>query len=253
MRESTGSRRGRRRERRATRRPDPGPDPVRFFPDPVLFFPGLLSSSPPDAEIDRVLRVRDDAYAVLRASRATPPADLRHNYRRLALLVHPDRCRHPGATEAAAAVNRSHAILGDPLKRKLYDACVGDSGAGGTGADWEDAAAAAASLPRWMQRLLLAPGGACCALLLLALLLVPALALALMVAILCLPLRVVGLAMAACGRCCRPRAAAAGDVEAPPPAPAAEGTARERAEARAAARAAAAAEEVPPVIVLGPG
>lgn len=202
-----------------------------------------------------MLRVRDDAYAVLRAARTTPAADVRSNYRRLSLLVHPDRCRHPAATEAAAAVNRAHAILSDPLKKKLYDVYAGDggdgAGRGGRPGDWEEAAAAAASLPQWMQRLLLAPGGACCALLLLIVLLIPALGVALVLTILCLPLRAVGLAVAACGRCCRPKSRE-GDVEAPPPPEPPAGTARERAEARAAARAAAVVADAPPVIVLGP-
>lgn len=44
----------------------------------------------------------------------------RRAFRRLALRVHPDRCRCAGATEASMALSRALAVVTDPEQRKPY-------------------------------------------------------------------------------------------------------------------------------------
>ena len=95
-------------------------------------------------------------------------------------------------------MNAASDTLSDPRKRRIFDLYVEDTesinGEGGEGgnsksfADWE---AEALRPPRWLLRALSCPGGGVLGAVLALLLLVPALALLLVVALLCLPLRLV--------------------------------------------------------------
>lgn len=49
-------------------------------------------------------------------------AEVKCRYRRLALLLHPDRNRTPGARDAFSLVQRAFSILSDPAKKSLFDA-----------------------------------------------------------------------------------------------------------------------------------
>ncbi|XP_074579380.1 uncharacterized protein LOC141835889 [Curcuma longa] len=48
-------------------------------------------------------------------------AEAKCRYRRLALLLHPDRNRNPGARDAFGLVQRAFSILSDPAKKSLFD------------------------------------------------------------------------------------------------------------------------------------
>ena len=118
------------------------------------------------AEVDRILLNPHNGYAVLGVPRDADAAAVKAAYRRLSLLVHPDRCAHPRATDAAAAVNRAADALSETgWKRRMYDAFVDDVERGGGGttaaASFEEWQAAAIRLPRWAARVLACPGGPC--------------------------------------------------------------------------------------------
>jgi curved DNA-binding protein CbpA len=67
-----------------------------------------------------------DAYKVLQVDREAEPEVIQAAFRRLAQKWHPDVATTPeGRAEAAGrmvAINRAWAILGDPSRRRTYDA-----------------------------------------------------------------------------------------------------------------------------------
>ncbi|CAI8034120.1 DnaJ homolog subfamily B member 14 [Geodia barretti] len=76
--------------------------------------------------VESVLRCRD-YYEVLGVSRDASEADLKKQYRKLALQLHPDKNRAPKADEAFRAVSNAYGVLSDKDKRKRYD-MYGESG-----------------------------------------------------------------------------------------------------------------------------
>ena len=62
-----------------------------------------------------------DYYSLLRVSRTASDAEIKHSYRRLAILLHPDKNSHPDAPIAFQEINEAYEVLGDPIKRALYD------------------------------------------------------------------------------------------------------------------------------------
>lgn len=62
-----------------------------------------------------------DYYEVLGVSRDADDEMLKRQYRRLALQMHPDKNKAPGAADAFKAIGNAYAVLSDPEKRKLYD------------------------------------------------------------------------------------------------------------------------------------
>ncbi|KAK8771080.1 hypothetical protein V5799_025676 [Amblyomma americanum] len=66
-------------------------------------------------------KVCKDYYEVLCVSRDADEELLKKQYRKLALQVHPDKNKAPGAGDAFKAIGNAYAVLSDPEKRKLYD------------------------------------------------------------------------------------------------------------------------------------
>ena len=71
-------------------------------------------------EADRVLGATT-LYEVLRVERTCTDDEIKKSYRRIAVKVHPDRCKHPRATEAFQRISHAYQTLSDPDKRAHYD------------------------------------------------------------------------------------------------------------------------------------
>ena len=69
-----------------------------------------------------------DYYALIRVPRTASDADIKQAYRRLAILLHPDKNPHPDAPLAFQEVNEAYEVLGDAIKRTLYDQMLANEG-----------------------------------------------------------------------------------------------------------------------------
>ncbi|PIO67721.1 DnaJ domain protein [Teladorsagia circumcincta] len=54
-------------------------------------------------------------------SKTASDAEIKKEYRRMALQLHPDKCRAPHSTEAFKALGNAYAVLSNEEKRKQYD------------------------------------------------------------------------------------------------------------------------------------
>jgi hypothetical protein len=66
-----------------------------------------------------------DYYDLLRIPRTATDAEVKQAFRRLAILLHPDKNPHPDAPAAFQELNEAYEVLGDPVSRVLYDQMLG--------------------------------------------------------------------------------------------------------------------------------
>jgi curved DNA-binding protein CbpA len=66
-----------------------------------------------------------DYYDLLRIPRTATDAEVKQAFRRLAILLHPDKNPHPDAPAAFQELNEAYEVLGDPASRVLYDQMLG--------------------------------------------------------------------------------------------------------------------------------
>jgi len=83
-------------------------------------------SSSPDYTQEQVNAVKKinkckDLYEVLGLSKDATDDDIKKSYRKLALLLHPDKNKAPGANEAFKMVGKAFATLSDSKKREEYN------------------------------------------------------------------------------------------------------------------------------------
>ena len=74
------------------------------------------------AQAEAVRRVLDapDLFEVLGVGRTCTAAEAKKAFQHLSRLVHPDKNRHPGATEAFQRAGEAHVTLSDPAKRDMH-------------------------------------------------------------------------------------------------------------------------------------
>ncbi|HEX6224874.1 MAG TPA: DnaJ domain-containing protein [Chryseolinea sp.] len=62
-----------------------------------------------------------DYYQTLGVNQAASQTEIKRAYRRLAVLYHPDKNRDPGAENIFKKINEAYDVLGDPVKKSMYD------------------------------------------------------------------------------------------------------------------------------------
>uniref|UniRef100_A0A5B7BIA8 Putative J domain-containing protein spf31 n=1 Tax=Davidia involucrata TaxID=16924 RepID=A0A5B7BIA8_DAVIN len=72
-----------------------------------------------DNEVTRILACfKLNAFEYLKLPFDSSPEDVKRQYRKLSLLVHPDKCKHPQAKEAFGALAKAQQILVDSQERE---------------------------------------------------------------------------------------------------------------------------------------
>ena len=64
---------------------------------------------------------KQDYYSILIIDHNASLEEIRAAYKRLALLTHPDRSRHPQANQQMQLLNEAYEVLSKPEKRARYD------------------------------------------------------------------------------------------------------------------------------------
>lgn len=62
-----------------------------------------------------------DWYGILQVEQFSDDANIKKQYRRLALALHPDKNKFPGAEAAFKLIGEANRVLADPAKRSTYD------------------------------------------------------------------------------------------------------------------------------------
>lgn len=68
-----------------------------------------------------------DAYSILGVSPDCSQEQIRKHYKKIAVLVHPDKNKQPGAEEAFKVLQRSFELIGEPENRKAYDQSLAEA------------------------------------------------------------------------------------------------------------------------------
>jgi DnaJ family protein C protein 8 len=85
-------------------------------------------TSSKDAEIDRILNAfRLDAYAVLDLQPGVPENDIKITYRKISLLIHPDKTSNPRAPDAFDRLKKAQTELSDEKHRERLDEAIADA------------------------------------------------------------------------------------------------------------------------------
>ncbi|KAJ9195206.1 hypothetical protein DTO166G4_3596 [Paecilomyces variotii] len=81
-----------------------------------------------DAEIDRIRNAFSlDAYAVLDLQPGVPESDIKLQYRKKSLLIHPDKTKNPAAPDAFDRLKKAQTTLLDEKAREYLDECIADA------------------------------------------------------------------------------------------------------------------------------
>ena len=66
--------------------------------------------------------MKRDYYRILDVGQTASPDEIQRAYRTLALRYHPDRNADPDAVVRMTAINEAYEVIGDPHRRREYDA-----------------------------------------------------------------------------------------------------------------------------------
>ncbi|KAL3825312.1 hypothetical protein ACJIZ3_021341 [Penstemon smallii] len=72
----------------------------------------------------RILGSEKDWYEILQVGRSADEFAIKKQFRRLALILHPDKNRFPGADSAFQLISEANAVLSDTTKKSIYDSKV---------------------------------------------------------------------------------------------------------------------------------
>jgi hypothetical protein len=64
---------------------------------------------------------KGDHYKILGLKKTATQKDIKTNYRNLAVILHPDRCKLEGSQEAIRKINKAYELLKDETARAFYD------------------------------------------------------------------------------------------------------------------------------------
>ena len=64
---------------------------------------------------------KGDHYKLLGLKKTATQKEIKTNYRNLALMLHPDRCKLEGSQEAIRKINKAYELLKDETTRAFYD------------------------------------------------------------------------------------------------------------------------------------
>ncbi|ODQ63545.1 DnaJ-domain-containing protein [Nadsonia fulvescens var. elongata DSM 6958] len=86
------------------------------------------------AAVDRVKRCKaHQYYSILDLEVSASDGEIKKAYRKLALIMHPDKNGAPGADEAFKLVSKAFQILSDPQKKRIFDQTGSDPDSRGMG------------------------------------------------------------------------------------------------------------------------
>lgn len=71
-----------------------------------------------------ILGSEKDWYGILQVEKLADEVTVKKQYRRLALFLHPDKNRFPGAESAFKLICEANAVLSDPGKKAIYDSRI---------------------------------------------------------------------------------------------------------------------------------
>lgn len=71
--------------------------------------------------LDIIGKDKHEFYEMLKIEKTASDNDIKKAYRKLAVKLHPDKNRHPRASEAFKKINRAFEVLSDESKRKVFD------------------------------------------------------------------------------------------------------------------------------------
>lgn len=71
--------------------------------------------------LDILSKNKHEFYEMLKVGKSASESDIKKAYRKLAIKLHPDKNRHPRASEAFKKINRAFEVLSDDSKRRIFD------------------------------------------------------------------------------------------------------------------------------------
>lgn len=90
-------------------------------PAPDFYENGRLPQTGDEAIYSLLNCKGKDAYSILGVTTESSQEQIRKHYKKIAMLVHPDKNKQPGAEEAFKVLQRAFELIGEPENRRTYD------------------------------------------------------------------------------------------------------------------------------------